>query len=135
MLDNLKLGYGGTKEEMARLIKDAAAMFETARTNNAIMTWLIRLGGFLLMFFGLSTVFKPLSVLADVLPILGDIVGIGTGLVAGIISIVCSLVTIAIAWVFYRPILGILLLAIAGFLVWMLIQKRKAAKAAAEADI
>lgn len=28
MLDNLKLGYGGTKEEMARLIKDAAAMTE-----------------------------------------------------------------------------------------------------------
>lgn len=26
MLDNLKLGYGGTKEEMARLIKDAAKM-------------------------------------------------------------------------------------------------------------
>lgn len=120
---------------MADGIKDAAAMFETARTNNAIMTWLIRLGGFLLMFFGLSTVFKPLSVLADVLPILGDIVGIGTGLVAGIISIVCSLVTIAIAWVFYRPILGILLIAIAGFLVWMLIQKRKAAKAVAAADI
>ena len=29
MLDNLKLGYGGTKEEMARLIEDAAAMTET----------------------------------------------------------------------------------------------------------
>lgn len=28
MLDNLKLGYGGTKEEMARLIKDTAAMTE-----------------------------------------------------------------------------------------------------------
>ena len=28
MLDNLKLGYGGTKEEMARLIKDAASMKE-----------------------------------------------------------------------------------------------------------
>ena len=119
---------------MADGVKDAAEMFETARTNNAIMTWLIRLGGFLMMFFGLSTMLKPLSVLADVLPILGDIVGIGTGLVAGIISIVCSLVTIAIAWVFYRPILGILLLVIAGFLVWMLIQKRKAAKAASAAS-
>ena len=26
MLDNLKLGYGGTKEEMARLIEDASKM-------------------------------------------------------------------------------------------------------------
>ena len=29
MLDNLKLGYGGTKEEMARLIADAAALSDT----------------------------------------------------------------------------------------------------------
>ena len=116
---------------MAEGVQDAAAMFETARTNNAIFTWIIRLGGFLMMYFGMSMVFKPLSVLADVLPILGDIVGIGTGLVAGIIAFICSLVTIAIAWIFYRPILGILLLVAAGFLVWMLIQKRKAAKAAA----
>ena len=111
-------------------VEDAAAMFATARTNNAIMTWLIRLGGFLLMFFGLSMVFKPLSVLADVLPILGDIVGMGTGLVAGLIALVCALVTIAIAWIFYRPVLGVILLAVAGFFVWKLIQRRKAAKAA-----
>ena len=111
-------------------IEDAAAMFSTARTNNAIMTWLVRIGGFLLMFFGLSMIFKPLSVLADVLPILGDIVEMGTGLVAGLIALVCALVTIAIAWVFYRPVLGIILLAAAGFFGWKLIQKRKAAKAA-----
>ena len=112
-------------------IADAAAMFETARSNNAIFTWLVRLAGFLLMYFGLSAVFKPLSVLADVLPILGDIVGIGTGLVAGLIAIICTLATIAVAWLFYRPVLGVALLAVAGFFVWKLMQKRKAAKAAA----
>ena len=31
MLDNLKLGYGGTKEEMQRLIKDAAKMTDTQK--------------------------------------------------------------------------------------------------------
>lgn len=31
MLDNLKLGYGGTKEEMERLIKDAAKMTDVQR--------------------------------------------------------------------------------------------------------
>ena len=111
-------------------VKDAAEMFQTARTNNAIMTWLVRVGGFLMMFIGLSMVFKPLSVLADVLPILGDIVEMGMGLVAGIIAFICSLVTIAIAWVFYRPVLGIILLAVAGFFGWMLFKKCRAAKAA-----
>ena len=115
-------------------VKDAAEMFETARTNNAIMTWLIRVGGFLMMFIGLSMVFKPLSVLADVLPILGDIVEMGMGLVAGLIALICALVTIAIAWLFYRPVLGIILLAVAGFFGWKLFQRRKAAKAAKAAS-
>ena len=107
-------------------VEDAAAMFATARTNNAIMTWLIRLGGFIVMFIGLGMVFKPLSVLADVLPILGDIVEIGTGLVAGVIAFFCSLVTIAIAWIFYRPVLGILLRVGAGALIFWLVKKRRA---------
>ena len=112
-------------------ITDAAAMFASARSGNAMMTWLIRLAGFLLMFFGLSAVLKPLSVVADVLPLLGDLVGIGTGLVAFLTALVCALVTIAVAWIVYRPVIGVLLLAAAGFLVWKLAQKRKAAKAAA----
>jgi hypothetical protein len=107
-------------------IEDAAAMFATARSNNAIMTWLIRLGGFIVMFIGLGMVFKPISVLADVLPILGDIVEIGTGFVAGVISFVCAIVTIAVAWIFYRPVMGILLLVAAGALVFWLIKKRRA---------
>ena len=115
---------------LADEVTDAAAMFETARSNNAITTWLVRIGGFLLMFFGLSMILKPLSVLADVLPILGDIVEMGAGIVAGLLALVFALVTIAIAWLFYRPILAIVLLAVAGFFIWKLCQKRKAAKAA-----
>ena len=107
-------------------IKDSAEMFEAARSGNTMITWLIRIAGFLLMFFGLSAVLKPLSVLADVLPILGDIVEIGAGIVAGLVALVCALVTIAIAWLFYRPIIGCILLAVAGFFLWKLYQKRKA---------
>ena len=115
---------------LANGVEDAASMFETARTNNAIMTWLIRIGGFLMMFFGLSMVFKPMSVLADVLPILGNLVELGTGFVAGLIALVCSLITIAVAWIFFRPVLGIILLVIAGALIGLLIKKQMAAKAA-----
>jgi len=59
----------------------------------------------------------------------------GMGFVAGVIALICSLVTIAIAWLFYRPVLGVLLLAAAGFLVWKLIQRRKAAKSAPSAAV
>ncbi len=34
MLDNLKLGYGGTKEEMSRLVKDAAKMDKSIKAND-----------------------------------------------------------------------------------------------------
>ena len=115
---------------LANGVEDAAAMFETARTNNAIITWLVRIGGFLMMFFGLSMVLKPLSVLADVLPILGDIVEMGMGLVAGLLALVFSLITIAIAWIFYRPVIGVILLAVAGFFAWKLFMKRKGLRAA-----
>ena len=80
------------------------------------------------MYVGLSMVFRPLSVLADVLPILGDIVGMGTGLVAGVIALICALVTIAIAWIFYRPVLAIALLVAAGALVFFIIKKKAEAK-------
>ena len=109
-------------------IKDSAEMFADARSSNSMITWLIRFGGFLLMFLGLSAVLKPLSVLADVLPILGDIIEIGVGIVAGLVALVCSLVTIAIAWLFYRPIIGCILLAIAGFFAWKLYQKKARSK-------
>ena len=114
-------------------VADAAEMFADARTANTLFTWGLRLGGFMMMFIGLSMALKPLSVLADVLPIFGDFVEMGIAVVAGLVSLVCALVTIGVAWLFYRPVLGVALLAVAGFFVWKLIQRRKAAKAKAAA--
>ena len=110
-------------------IRDSAEMFESARSSNSFMTWVVRLVGFLMMYFGLSMALRPLSVLGDVLPILGDIISIGTGLVAGLVALVCALVTIAVAWLFYRPVIGVILLAVAAFFLWKLYQKRAAKKA------
>ena len=56
------VGYtakNGKKIDMlANGVKDSAEMFAAARRNNAIMTWLVRLVGFLMMYFGLSMVFS-----------------------------------------------------------------------------
>ncbi len=107
--------------ELGRL--DAQQMFANAHTQNKIITWLLRVLGWFLMFIGLSMVFKPLSVLADVLPFLGSLVGMGTGLVAFLLSVSLSLLTIAIAWFIYRPLLGIILLGVAVGAFWLLISK------------
>ena len=111
-------------------VVDCAEMFEDARDANTLFTWLVRLGGLLIMYIGLSMVLKPLSVLGDVLPILGTVIGWGTGLVAGVVALVCALVTIAVAWIFYRPVLAVLLLVAAGALVFLVWKKKQSKKIA-----
>lgn len=109
---------GGSVELLSYGTVSSELMFSNAQSSNTFMTWLVRLGGFFMMFIGLSMVLKPLAVVGDVLPILGSIIGMGAGLVSGVISFALSLVTIAIAWIFYRPVLGIclLVLGIGGFI-------------------
>jgi hypothetical protein len=91
----------------------ADEMFQQEQRANALLTWLLRGVGFFIMALGLSLVLKPLSVFADVLPFLGNLVGTMTGIVSAILAAVCSLTTIAIAWLFYRPALGLCLLGVA----------------------
>jgi hypothetical protein len=98
----------------------ADQMFTEARHKNTMLTWLIRLVGFIVMWIGLMITAKPLSVFADVIPFLGNMVGFVTGLITLGIAVIVSFTVIAIAWIFYRPLLGIALLAVAvGVFVWM----------------
>jgi hypothetical protein len=86
--------------------KSADEMIAAEKTTNTILTWVLRLVGFVLMALGIYLVLKPLVVLADVLPLLGNLLSMGVGLFACAIALVLSLVTIAVGWLFYRPLLG-----------------------------
>ena len=59
-------------------------------------------------------VVRPLSVFGDVIPFIGDVIRFGTGFVAVGISLVLSLITIALGWITYRPLVGLAVLAVAG---------------------
>ena len=122
---------GDTISLMSDSIQSAELMFSKAQSANNMLTWILRIVGFLMMLIGVSMVFKPLSVLADVLPIMGDIVEMGTSMVAFLIALPSWLIVIAIAWIVYRPVLGIILLVIAGAVIFYLIKKRKKNKPAA----
>ena len=89
----------------------AAEMFAQAEAANATMTWLLRGGLVLLMLVGFGLVLKPLKVLADVLPPVGAVVGFGTGLVALLLTLVLAPSVIALAWLFYRPLVALAVLA------------------------
>jgi hypothetical protein len=109
----------------------AAQMFTAAQEANATLTWILRAIGFGMMFIGLLMVFKPISVFGDVVPLVGTMLGAGLFLFAFALSFGLSFLTIAVAWLVYRPILGVGLLivglgAITGLV--MLGIKRKRAK-------
>ncbi len=94
-------------------------MFDSAQSSNTMMTWVFRLLGFIMMFIGVKMIFEPLVVVADVVPFFGDVLSYGTGMFAFAIAGFFALLTIAIAWFAYRPLLSIGLLAIAGGIIFM----------------
>ncbi|HSK81547.1 MAG TPA: TMEM43 family protein [Thermoanaerobaculia bacterium] len=116
-------------------VHTSAEMFQTAQSANTMLTWILRVGGFFAMFLGLFLVFRPLSVLGDVVPFIGSLLGIGVGLFAFVTSFALTFITIAIAWIAVRPILGITLLVLAGAgLFWLISANRKKKRARQQAQ-
>jgi ABC-type antimicrobial peptide transport system permease subunit len=101
----------------------AEQVVQEEETKAKFLRWILRAGGFFLMFMGIAFVLKPLSVLADIIPIFGSFVGGVTGLIAFLAAAGISLAVIAISWVTFRPVLGITLLAL-GVVCFVLIVKK-----------
>ncbi len=125
-------GYKVDLLQMGTRSKDL--MFQAAKDGNTMWTWILRLVGWFMMYIGLGMILKPLSVLGDVLPIIGNILEFGISIISFFVSSIVALVVISIAWLFYRPLLGIVLLAAAGGLVWLLIKRKKKSAPAAPAE-
>lgn len=99
----------------------APQMIKLAQKRNLSTAKLFRILGFILMLVGIRTILNPLKVLSDVLPFLGRIADFGIGIVSFLLAFVISLLTIAIAWLFCRPVLAISLLVAAAaisFFFW-----------------
>ena len=99
----------------------AEVMFKHAASENSMLTWGLRLGGFVLMALGLGLSVSPLSVFADVIPFLGDVVGAGVGFAAILLAFVGSITVIAVAWFAVRPLLTVALAVVAAaslFMAW-----------------
>ncbi|MDX1631254.1 MAG: TMEM43 family protein [Thermoanaerobaculia bacterium] len=112
-------------------VASADAMFQAAERSNTVLTWVLRGVGLLLLFLAVRMILGPLAVLADVLPPIGALTRMGTSFVALLVALPVGLLVIAVAWVFYRPLLGITLvvLGVAG-LVALLVKTRKEARKA-----
>jgi len=94
-------------------IKDKDEMLYSFRQGNKLLTNILRVVGWFLMFIGLNALISPLVTIFKVVPFIEKIVGSLTGGVVFLITLALSLLTIAVAWLAYRPILSIGLLAVA----------------------
>ena len=112
----------------------AQKLFADQASTEQMITWACRIGGFLLLLIGFNLIMGPLAMLVAFLPFLESLVGVGTFLVALGLSIPITLVTIAVAWLASRPLVGGGLLIAAAAAVWAIRNvavKKKAATAGA----
>ena len=103
-------------------------IFAAAHRDNAILTWLLRVAALLMFFIGLKLIVGPLNVLADIIPFIGNICDYITGTAAFLVALVLTLITVAIAWLTVRPVIGIALIAIAALLIFLAKKKKKGTK-------
>ncbi|WP_075290738.1 TMEM43 family protein [Pararhizobium arenae] len=129
--DDFKTSNGYTVFLTAAGNVPAAEMFETAQSENTLITWLIRFGGLLGMFIGFVMMLSILGIIADVIPFIGSIVGFGASIIAAILTLLIGPLVIAIAWIAYRPLIAIAVLGLGVALAAGLIYLRRGKSQAA----
>ena len=105
--------------------KSGDEIIDSAKEANNAFLWILRIVGILMVIGGLKGIFGFIETILKVVPFVAGIFGWGVGIVCTVVGVVWSLIVIAIAWLFYRPLLGISLLVLAGFLIWVFAFKGK----------
>ena len=105
--------------------KSGDEIIDAEKEANNMWLWFFRIIGVVMVIGGLKGIFDFIVIILKVVPFVANIVGWGIGVVCTVIGVAWSLIIIALAWLFYRPVLAISLLAIAGFLVWVFAFKGK----------
>lgn len=126
--DSFKAFKAKNGKRFQRLVmgkKSGDEIIDIEKETNNMLLWVFRIFGVMLVIVGLKCIFGFLETVLKVVPFIANIFGWGVGVVCTILGLVWSLIVIAIAWLFYRPILGITLLVIAGFLTWVFAFKGK----------
>ena len=106
-----------TYKELYKGTKNSTDMINTIESGNKMSKWIFRILGTLLVCIGMSMVLSPLTTLVGYIPFLGKIVNGAIGAVSSFVGIAVSLIVIGIAWLVFRPIIGIILLVVSVGLV------------------
>lgn len=111
-------------------------MIDIVETENNIFKWILRVIGVLLVTAGFAALLTPILMVISIIPLVGDGIAGILRFIAGLVGFAFSMLVIALAWVFYRPLIGICLLAVVVgviALIVVLIKKGRAKANAAQA--
>jgi len=104
-------------------------IIEEAESRNSIITWVIRILGFLCMMIGLYLILNPVVTVIRVIPFLGNffsnLLAVGIFFVVFIVTLIITCVIVSLAWVFARPFvtLGVVSFGVGLFLLITFIKK------------
>ncbi|XP_078399129.1 transmembrane protein 43 [Cetorhinus maximus] len=87
----------------------ATEVFEKEHAANSTLTWALRFAGWLLMFVGVKLMTKIFHTLVDWIPIVRNLVSLGLTVFAASVATSLTLLTVAVGWIFYRPLVALLL--------------------------
>ena len=120
--------YGKSVNRIMDGTHSSSEMINVIKDENNFLKWILRLVGTLLIIFGFAAILKPISAITSFIPIFGSIVGGAVALVSLLLGLALSLIIIAVAWIRFRPLLGIGLLIIVAVLIAFLIIRGKKTK-------
>jgi hypothetical protein len=84
---------------------------------------MLRIGGFLCMLLGVYLFFSPILAVLNWIPLVGwllaSIASLAAFLIALVFATIFASLTIAFAWLYYRPLFGLLFLAIGSFGIYI----------------
>ena len=105
-------------------------LFQMDADNN-VQKWMLRVGGWLMVWLGLQMFLGPLAVLPDVVPcigpMLGDMVGCALCCCTCGSSFTLATIVFAVAWLFVRPLYGGIALALSVGACFMAVKARHGA--------
>jgi len=131
------IGYttsnGRTLEILYTGVRSADQIFAAEQRANTIFTWVVRGGGVLMMYIGLMLTVGQVARLFSWIPLLGGMVESGIAIMAGLLALSLSFVVISVGWIFYRPVVGVGLLAV-GIVFGVLLFKKAGGSAASSGD-
>ncbi|MCH9790789.1 MAG: TMEM43 family protein, partial [Planctomycetes bacterium] len=87
-----------------------------------MFNWGFRISGWIILFLGLATLFKPLVVLVDKIPLLGNFVGRGITVFAILSSFSLSFLMVSAIWMVTKPVYGAVML-LAGIIPLLLLYR------------